>query len=101
MGPSFDNSRVREKKRGDQLVVLRYGEDKSLTAAAREMRVGLLWTSRVHARTLRMLGEGIVEKAFDLLRELGFLCIGGELQWVVIDRAGVLGAVLSSPRAAL
>src|SRR6185437_801132 len=32
-----------------RLVLLRYGEDKSLTAAAREMGVGLSWTSRVHA----------------------------------------------------
>jgi len=56
-----------------RLVVLCYYQDKRLTAAARAMGVGRSWTSRLHARSLRMLGEGLGEKAFELLRERGLV----------------------------
>ncbi|HTB75171.1 MAG TPA: hypothetical protein VK762_18100 [Polyangiaceae bacterium] len=56
-----------------KLVGLCYHQDKRLTAAARAMGVGRSWTSRLHARTLRMLGEGLCEKAFELLRERGLV----------------------------
>jgi RNA polymerase sigma factor for flagellar operon FliA len=56
-----------------RLVGLCYHQDKRLTAAARAMGVGRSWTSRLHARTLRMLGEGLGEKAFELLRERGLV----------------------------
>jgi RNA polymerase sigma factor FliA len=56
-----------------KLVGLCYHQDKRLTAAARAMGVGRSWTSRLHARTLRMLGEGLGEKAFELLRERGLV----------------------------
>jgi len=51
------------------LVRLCYHQGKRLTAAARAMGVGRSWTSRLHARTLRMLRERLGEKAFELLTE--------------------------------
>jgi RNA polymerase sigma factor FliA len=56
-----------------RLLVLCYFQDKRLSAAARVMGVGRSWTSRLHARSLRMLGEGLGEKAFELLRERGLV----------------------------
>jgi hypothetical protein len=56
-----------------RLVGLCYHQDKRLTAAARAMGVGRSWTSRLHARALRMLGERLGEKAFELLRERGLV----------------------------
>ena len=56
-----------------RLVGLCYYQDKRLTAAARAMGVGRSWTSRLHARTLRMLGDGLGKKAFELLRERGLV----------------------------
>lgn len=56
-----------------QLVDLCYFKDKRLTAAGRAMGVGRSWTSRLHARGLRMLGEGLGERAFELLRERGLV----------------------------
>jgi hypothetical protein len=49
------------------------GADEPMTAAARAMGVGRSWTSRLHARSLRMLGEGLGEKAFELLRARGLV----------------------------
>jgi hypothetical protein len=56
-----------------RLVGLCYHQDKRLTAAARAMGVGRSWTSRLHARTLRILEVGLGQKAFELLRERGLV----------------------------
>ena len=56
---------VRERR----ILELCYQEGKSLTEAARAMRAGVSWASRLHSRALEALRMFIVENAPELVRE--------------------------------
>ena len=56
---------VRERR----VLELCYHQGKSLTEAAREMRAGRSWASRLHARALKTLRAFIAENAPELVRQ--------------------------------
>lgn len=52
-----------------RILELCYQEGKSLTEAAREMRAGVSWASRLHSRALEALRAFMVENAPELVRQ--------------------------------